>query len=146
MTLGTTAVTNCLINNLPFKVEISGITSYGLSHRGIGDNTNALCTLFETCNPAMGSLHEKMTEKLFKEGISQNYYTLHQNGVYGNAFVFDETGWPIEKRTAYQMNMSMELLNTFSELYPDKPIKVSGLPDAQYMLANGLEATLKSLT
>ena len=64
---------NCVINNLPLKMEISGQTSYGLSHRGLGDNTDALCTLFETCNPAMGSYHDKVTEELVKDGISGNY-------------------------------------------------------------------------
>lgn len=143
--LGSTAVMNCVINNLPLKMEVSGQTSYGLSHRGLGDNTDALCTLFETCNPAMGSYHEKMTERIFKDGQSDNYYTLHQAGVFNYAFEFTEEGWPIEKRTAYHMSISQELLNCFSEMYPDKPIKVTGLPDANYMIENGLEATLKSV-
>ena len=145
LALGSTAVTNCLINNLPMKLEVSGQTSYGLSHRGLGDNTNALCTLFETCNPAMGAHHEKMDETLFKEGKSANYLAMYQDGVMGQAYEFTEEGWPIEKRTAYHMQMSMEVLNTFASMYPDKPIKVSGLPDANFMLENGLEATLKSV-
>ena len=145
LTLGSTAVTNCLINNLPMKLEVSGQTSYGLSHRGLGDNTNALCTLFETCNPAMGAHHEKMDEKLFKEGKSANYLAMMEAGVMNNAYEFTEEGWPIEKRTAYHMQMSQEVLNTFDSLYPDKPIKVSGLPDANFMIENGLEATLKSV-
>lgn len=145
LTLGSTAVTNCLINNLPMKLEVSGQTSYGLSHRGLGDNTDALCTLFETCNPAMGAHHEKMDEKLFKDGKSANYVAMMEAGVMNNAFEFTEEGWPVEKRTAYHMQMSQEVLNTFDSLYPDKPIKVSGLPDANFMLENGLEATLKSV-
>ena len=30
-------------------------------------------------------------------------------------------------------------------MYPAQPLKISGLPDANEMIANGLEATLKSL-
>ena len=145
MALGSAAVMNCVINNLPFKLEISGQTSYGLSHRGLGDNTNALCTLFETCNPAMGSYHDKMTEDLFKNGISGNYLAMHRAGLFPNSYDFDENGWPIEKRTAYHMSMSAELINTFDTLYPDKPMKVTGLPDANEMIEKGLEYTLKSL-
>ena len=145
MPLGSAAVMNCVMNNLPFKMEISGQTSYGLSHRGLGDNTNALCTLFETCNPAMGGYHDKMDETLFKDGISPNYVALHAAGMFPNSFTFDETGWPVEKRTAYHMSMSAEIINAFDQMYPDKPLKISGLPDPNFMVENGLEATLKSL-
>ena len=142
--LGSTAITNCMINNLPFKLEFSGKTSYGLSHRGLGDNTNALCTLFETVNATMGSYHDKMSEDLYKNGISENYVTLQQNGYY-TTYEYPAEGWPIEKRTAYHMAISLELINSFNVLYPDKPIVVTGMPDVNYMIENGLEATLKSL-
>lgn len=143
--LGSTAITNCVLNGLPLKLEVSGQTSYGMSHRGLGDNTGALCTLFETCNPAMGTLHEKMDERIFKEGKSDNYYQLHKAGIYNNAFEFTEDGWPIEKRAAYHMIVSQEILNAFTSMYPDKPIRISGLPDANVMMEQGLEATLKSV-
>lgn len=145
MPLGSTAVMNCVIENLPLHMEISGQTSYGLSHRGLGDNTNALCTLFETCNPVMGGYHDKITEALFKDGVSANYLAMHQAGLFGNAYEFTEEGWPIEKRTAYHMSISREIINAFNEMYPDKPLKVTGLPDANEMIEKGLEYTLKSL-
>jgi len=143
--LGSSAVMNCVINDIPLKMEFSGKTSYGLSHRGLGDNTNALCTLFETCNPVMGGYHDKITEELFKDGISPNYLAMHRAGMFGDAYEFTEEGWPIEKRTAYHMSISMELINCFSEMYPDKPLRVSGLPDANDMINNGLESILKSV-
>ena len=145
MPLGSSAVMNCVINNLPLKMEISGQTSYGLSHRGLGDNTKALCTLFETCNPVMGGYHDKITEELFKDGVSPNYLAMHQAGLFGGAYEFTEEGWPIEKRTAYHMSISKEIINCFNEMYPDKPLKVSGLPDANEMIEKGLEAILKPL-
>ena len=43
------------------------------------------------------------------------------------------------------MAMSLEIINSFNILYPDKPILVTGMPDPNYMIENGLEATLKSL-
>ena len=145
MPLGSSAVMNCVINNLPLKMEISGQTSYGLSHRGLGDNTKALCTLFETCNPVMGGYHDKITEELFKDGVSPNYLAMHQAGLFGGAYEFTEEGWPIEKRTAYHMSISKEIINCFNEMYPDKPLKVSGLPGANEMIEKGLEAILKPL-
>ena len=49
------------------------------------------------------------------------------------------------KRTAYHMSISKEIINCFNEMYPDKPLKVSGLPDANEMIEKGLEAILKPL-
>lgn len=56
---------------------------------------------------------------------------MHRAGLFPNSYDFDENGWPIEKRTAYHMSMSAEIINTFDQMYPDKPLKISGLPDAQ---------------
>lgn len=146
MPLGSSAVMNCVINNLPLKMEISGQTSYGLSHRGLGDNTDALCTLFETCNPCHGQL-PRQGDRGAGEGRHLGQLSGHASGrgCSPNSYDFDESGWPIEKRTAYHMSMSAEIINTFDQMYPDKPLKISGLPDANEMIANGLEATLKSL-
>ena len=145
MPLGSSVVMNCMLNGIPLNLEVSGPTSYGLSHRGLGDHSVALCTLMETACPAMGGYHDKMTQSLFKEGKSDNYYTLLNSGVISNPYEFTEEGWPIEKRTAYHLSTTMELLRSFTELYPDKPIVVSGLPDPAFMMENGLEATLKSV-
>ena len=92
-------------------------------------------------------LTEKTRQELtaLKDGISGNYLAMHRAGLFPNSYDFDESGWPIEKRTAYHMSMSAEIINTFDQMYPDKPLKISGLPDANEMIANGLEATLKSL-
>ena len=70
---------------------------------------------------------------------------MHQAGLFGGAYEFTEEGWPIEKRTAYHMSISKEIINCFNEMYPDKPLKVSGLPDANEMIEKGLEAILKPL-
>ena len=84
-------------------------------------------------------------EELVKDGISGTYLARHRAGLFPTSYDFDENGWPIEKRTAYHMSMRAEIINTFDQMYPDKPLKISGLPDANEMIANGLEATLKSL-
>lgn len=143
--LGSAAVMNCVINGYPLMMEFSGQTSYGLSHRGLGDSTNALCTLFETSNPAMGSYHDKVTEALYKDGVSANYTALFAAGMFTKPYEFTSAGWPIEKRTAYHMAMSESLISTFNDMNPDKPLKISGMPDAAEMIEKGLEYTLKSL-
>lgn len=152
MNLGSTAILNASLDAMmegnldgyPFKVDLSGATSWGLSHRALGDNTAALATLFESLNPVMGFCHGKVDATLVKEGKSDNYVRITNMGRLSSGEL-TEAGSPIELRTAYQMEMSRQLLNALGELEPEMTITVTGLPTFTDMVTNGLEATLKSL-
>ena len=67
-------------DDLDMRVEYSGVTSYGLSHRSLGDNTDSMMTLMETYNPSMGPLHGKMDDDLIINGNEPNYYEAHKDG------------------------------------------------------------------
>lgn len=152
MDLGSTAILNASLDAMmegnfdgyPFKVDLSGATSWGLSHRGLGDNTATLATLFESLNPVMGFCHEKVDEALVKDGKSDNYVKITNLGLL-NSGELTESGSPIELRTAYHMEMSRQLINAMGELEPEKTITLTGLPSFTDMVSGGLESTLKSL-
>lgn len=61
------------LDGLSMRAEFSGVTSYGLSHRSLGDVTPSMMTLMETYNPSMGPLHVKMTDELIIQGKDDNY-------------------------------------------------------------------------
>ena len=67
-------------DDLDMRAEYSGVTSYGLSHRSLGDNTDSMMTLMETYNPSMGPLHGKMDDDLLINGNEPNYYEAHNDG------------------------------------------------------------------
>jgi hypothetical protein len=89
MDLGSAAILNANLDAMmegnmdgyPFKLDRSGATSWGLSHRALGDNTNAMATLFESLNPVMGFCHDKVTEELVKDGISPQLCKNHRAGL-----------------------------------------------------------------
>jgi hypothetical protein len=152
MNLGSTAILNASLDAMmegnmegyPFKLDLSGATSWGLSHRALGDNTATLATLFESLNPVMGFCHGKVNEELVKEGKSDNYVKITDMGLLDSGELTD-AGSPIELRTAYHMEISRQLLNAMGELDPAKTVTVTGLPTFTEMVSNGLESTLKPL-
>ena len=152
MDLGSAAILNANLDAMmegnmdgyPFKLDRSGATSWGLSHRALGDNTNAMATLFESLNPVMGFCHDKVTEELVKDGISPNYVKITELGLL-NSGELTEAGSPIELRAAYHMEMSRHLIGALGELYPEKTLTISGLPTFNDLVTNGFEGILKPL-
>lgn len=144
MAVGSSAVMNNNINGLPFAIDLSGKSSYGLSHRSLGDNTEAMMTLFETNNPVMGFNHGKITRRLVIDGIDDNYKKLTDMGFYvqGTGAVTAD-GAHLKQRTAYHNVMCFELTNAFTDAYPEKPIIVSGMPTYDDFMNKGLEGILK---
>lgn len=150
MDLGSAAILNANLDAMmegnmdgyPFKLDLSGATSWGLSHRALGDNTQAMATLFESLNPVMGFCHEKVTEALVKDGISPNYVHITDLGLLGSGELTD-AGSPIELRAGYHMEMSRHLIGALGELNPEKTLTISGLPTFNDLVANGFEGILK---
>ena len=144
MPIGSMAVMDTNLEGHPFAIDLSGATSYGLSHRALGDNTEALATLFETLNPAQGSSRTKMSRELLLGGFDKNYVEITNRGLLSSGELTTE-GSSINKRTASHMVMSSALMNAFSESNPDKPIKVSNMPSYDDFITKGLENILKPI-
>ncbi|MDR7870241.1 MAG: hypothetical protein RIN55_05230 [Tissierellaceae bacterium] len=141
MPVGSMAVMNANIEGLPFAVDLSGSTSFGLSHRALGDNTKALATLFETLNPVMGSRSGKMSRELVLGGIDDNYVNITNRGLLSSGELSTE-GSSINQRTAYHMVMCRELMVAFTDANPDKPLVVADMPSYDDFINNGLENIL----
>ena len=141
MPVGSTAVMNANIEGLPFAIDVSGNTSYGLSHRALGDQTETLATLFETLNPVMGMRRGKMSRELVLGGFDDNYVEITNRGLLSSGELTME-GESIHKRTGYQSAICRSLMDAFTELYPDKPLSVSNIPSYDDFIEKGLENIL----
>ena len=137
MPLGSMAIMNNVIDGHPFAIDLSGATSYGLSHRSLGDNTNTYATLFETLNPAQGTLHGKVTWDLVMNGIDPINVELTKRGAYDGMLGLTEAGSPMEQRTGYHMVMCQQLAVALTDLYPDKPLVLSGMPSYDDLVEKG---------
>ena len=131
-------------DDLDMRAEYSGVTSYGLSHRSLGDNTDSMMTLMETYNPSMGPLHGKMDDDLLINGNEPNYYEAHNDGyIY---FDVPEDGYPLIERVARHMTCIRYLSEAYSWEYPDEAITISGIPAYQEIVDGGFDLILKPLS
>ena len=130
-------------DDLDMRVEYSGVTSYGLSHRSLGDNTDSMMTLMETYNPSMGPLHGKMDGDLIINGNEPNYYEAHKDGyIY---FQVPEDGYPLIERVARHIACIEYLSEAYSWEYPEKAISFTGLGDYYTIVEGGFEELLKPI-
>ena len=130
-------------DDLDMRVEYSGVTSYGLSHRSLGDNTDSMMTLMETYNPSMGPLHGKMDDDLIINGNEPNYYEAHKDGyIY---FQVPEDGYPLIERVARHIACIEYLSEAYSWEYPEKAISFTGLGDYYTIVEGGFERLLKPI-
>lgn len=130
-------------DDLDMRVEYSGVTSYGLSHRSLGDNTDSMMTLMETYNPSMGPLHGKMDDDLIINGNEPNYYEAHKDGyIY---FQVPEDGYPLIERVARRIACIEYLSEAYSWEYPEKAISFTGLGDYYTIVEGGFEKLLKPI-
>ena len=130
-------------DDLDMRVEYSGVTSYGLSHRSLGDNTDSMMTLMETYNPSMGPLHGKMDDDLIINGNEPNYYEAHKDGyIY---FQVPEDGYPLIERVARHIACIEERSEAYSWEYPEKAISFTGLGDYYTIVEGGFEKLLKPI-
>ena len=130
-------------DDLDMRVEYSGVTSYGLSHRSLGDNTDSMMTLMETYNPSMGPLHGKMDDDLIINGNEPNYYEAHKDGyIY---FQVPEDGYPLIERVARHIACIEYLSEAYSWEYPEKAISFTGLGDYYFIVEGGFEKLLKPI-
>ena len=130
-------------DDLDMRVEYSGVTSYGLSHRSLGDKTDSMMTLMETYNPSMGPLHGKMDDDLIINGNEPNYYEAHKDGyIY---FQVPEDGYPLIERVARHIACIEYLSEAYSWEYPEKAISFTGLGDYYTIVEGGFEKLLKPI-
>ena len=130
-------------DDLDMRVEYSGVTSYGLSHRSLGDNTDSMMTLMETYNPSMGPLHGKMDDDLIINGNEPNYSEAHKDGyIY---FQVPEDGYPLIERVARHIACIEYLSEAYSWEYPEKAISFTGLGDYYTIVEGGFEKLLKPI-
>lgn len=141
MPVGSMAVMNSNIEGLPFMIDLSGSTSYGLSHRALGDNTETLATLFETLNPVMGMRRGKMSRELVLGGFDKNYVEITNRGLLSSGELTTE-GQSINKRIGYHSAICNQLMVAFTDANPDKPIVVSDIPSYDDFINKGLENIL----
>lgn len=107
-------------------VEYSPEALRGLSHREIGDWTDAIPLLMETPEPFLDATRGKTDRDLLLTGRDEFVMKAGKHGLLFERL--DETGWPIDVRVGRHLSSIAVILKTWSELRPDRLIEAEEIP------------------
>lgn len=137
MEVASMAVLNLELEDIRISLEPSPLNLRGLSHRELGDYTQALAMLLETSNASQGRLRGATDMRLVVDGTDDKYLRAARLGRL--AVPFDENGWPLKQRVGRHTSAVMAILDAFNARNPDRPILVSGVPGHAELMEKGLE-------
>lgn len=119
-------------------VEPSPSGFRGLSHREIGDYSDAFPFLLEAPIPFLDQPTGPKTVELLLNGQDEFLLSLAQQK---RLFVpYTEEGWPMENRVGQHCSVSLEIFNQFSVRYPEQAIRVASVPKYADLIENGVGA------
>lgn len=124
------------IQGIDISVERSPAGLRGLTHRELGDATNALAVLLETANPAQGRLRGRTDTTLIVTGQDRFYVSAAERGL---LYVrFTETGHPIEQRVGRHLTTLSVLLEVHGRHAPDSAVRWNRVPSLEELMKSGL--------
>ena len=108
----------------------------GLSHREIGDFSDAMPFLLEAPLPFLDQPTGPKTVDLLLNGKDPFLLSLSKQK---KLFVpYDESGWPMKKRVGQHCSVVLEILRQFSRRTPDRSIKVENVPRYAEVVEKGV--------
>jgi predicted deacylase len=117
-------------------VEPSPSGFRGLSHREIGDYSDAMPFLLEAPIPFLDQPTGPKTEKLMLDGKDPFLLKLAEKG---KLFVpYDEEGWPMEKRVGQHCSVIQEIFRQYTRRNRDKPLVITNVPQYAEVVAKGV--------
>ena len=122
--------------DVPIGMEYSPKSLHGLSHREVGDNTQAVSLLFEVAEPMLDRVRGVTDEELLLKG---NDPFVRRAGEYGLLYSpMPENGWPIEVRVGRHNSTFLECIKQWSLNNPNKPIQMAEVPTYDQVKKNGV--------
>jgi hypothetical protein len=117
-------------------VEPSPPKFRGLSHREIGDFSDALPFLLEAPLPFLDQPTGPKTVKLLLDGKDPFLLRLSKKG---KLFVpYDENGWPMDKRVGQHCSVVLEILRQFSRKNSENAITIKNVPRYAEVVKQGV--------
>ena len=139
--LASLAILNLEAQGIKVRLEMSPKYLRGLSHREIGDHTQALAILMETQSPYHGPLRGRADEANLLTAKDQFLVLASKMG--RTSVKHTEEGVPIDLRVARHVTSVVEVANALNELNPERGVTIAGAPSYVDMLKNGIGAYFK---
>ena len=137
------AFTSMMLSDMEFNMgmEYSPKTLHGLSHREVGDHSDAVSLLFEAPEPFLDATRGRTTREQLLTGVDEFVVKAGEAGLLFESI--DENGWPIDVRVGRHTSAVLMTMESWTELNPDRPLICAGVPRYDEVIADGLGHWLK---
>jgi hypothetical protein len=122
ITIATMAAINLSGTDFEIHTEPSPANYHGLSHREIGDFSNALPFLFEASGPFLDQPTGPKTEELLIDGKDDLLLKLGKKGLLFTDY--DKNGKPMKMRVGRHMSGILGVCSEWNNMNPDKEISI----------------------
>jgi len=132
------AFTSMMLSDMEFNIgmEYSPPSLHGLSHREVGDHSDAVSLLFEAPEPFLDATRGKTTREQLLTGKDEFVVRAGEAGLLYETI--DENGWPVDVRVGRHTSTVLMTMESWSELNPDRALRVRGVPRYDEVIAQGL--------
>jgi predicted deacylase len=126
-----------------FKIgtEYSPKNLHGLSHREVGDFSNAVSLLFEAPEPFLDATRGITNSDVLLSGKDPFVVKAGEHGLLFEKM--DENGWPIDKRVGRHTSSVLQTIESWTEEHPEKAIICGNVPRYEEILEYGVGHYLK---
>ena len=127
-----------MLSDMEFNIgmEYSPLNLHGLSHREVGDHSDAVSLLFEAPEPFLDATRGRTTRDQLLTGRDEFVVKAGEAGLLFERI--DETGWPIDVRVGRHTSTVLQTMEAWSELNPERPIRCLGVPRYAEVIERGI--------
>ncbi len=121
-------------------MEFSPKNLHGLSHREIGDYSDAISLLFEAPEPFLDATRGKTNTEQLLTGKDDFVVKAGKHGLLFEKI--DEKGWPIDVRVGRHTSAVLQTMESWTEAHPEKPLVCGEVPRYAQVIEKGIGAFL----
>lgn len=121
-------------------IEMSPEALHGLSHREIGDHTDAISLLLEAPEPMLDATRGRTDRALLLEGKDDFVVRAGKHGLLFEKI--DENGWPIDVRVGRHCSSILQIAELWTEDHPEKGVVIDNVPRYAEIIEKGTGAFL----
>lgn len=117
-------------------VEFSPKTLHGLSHREVGDYSDAVSLLFEAPQPFLDATRGKTTREQLLTGKDEFVVKAGEHGLLFETI--DENGWPIDVRVGRHTSTILQTMESWTDDNPERGLACDNVPRYAEVIENGI--------
>ena len=121
-------------------MEFSPKNLHGLSHREIGDYSDAISLLFEAPEPFLDATRGRTDTEQLLTGKDDFVVKAGKHGLLFEKI--DEKGWPIDVRVGRHTSAVLQTMESWTEVHPERPLVCGDVPRYAQVIEKGIGAFL----